>query len=400
MPINQVNKIRGNIKIIFSDINEKENIYHIFAKEILYLWKLTGNNNNIIIVLIHFNNKSNIDKWRLSLLKLLYKYVYYLPDTFALYFNNKFITDMNIKHSYEEVKNFYDKDNVIKMNKLRQSFLNNNNNKNILINYYNKHFKSNNIKVKTKDVITYNTTIANLNNIMFINFNTMAITDYILCKINHKEISLSNEIKKQLNLKINYDKLKVGFIYRNNNRILFDYESKHKYNKNILVHTILHKECKKINIPFEAISFDNATFEEQAEFLKDVKILIACHGATLTNLFLLPKNATIFEISFRKNLYCDPICEKHLKGIIPYTQDCFNRSKELNGYFYDEANNKLKYSLAHYYNLSQLFGIGYQEILIEDANTYYYIDNNVYPINLTNLYINTDTLLQDIKKIY
>jgi hypothetical protein len=204
---------------------------------------------------------------------------------------------MNIKHSYEEVKNFYDKDNVVKINKLRQIFLNNNNNKNILINYYNKNFKSDNINVKTNDVNTYNITIANLNNIIFINFNTMAITDYILCKINHKEISLSNKIKKQLNLKINNNKLKVGFIYRNNNRILYDYESKEKYNKNILVHTILNKECKKINIPFESISFDNATFEEQAEFLKDVKILISCHGATLTNLFLLPKNAIIFDIS-------------------------------------------------------------------------------------------------------
>ena len=129
---------------------------------------------------------------------------------------------------------------------------------------------------------------ATFNNIEFINVNYFLL-DSIICKINYKELKFINKIKKELNLKIINKKLSVGFIYRNTNRILYDYNSKQQYNKNILVNDILEKECKKLNIPFKVANFENYTFEEQAEFLKDVKILIGCHGAALTNMFLLPK---------------------------------------------------------------------------------------------------------------
>ena len=218
-------------------------------------------------------------------------------------------------------------------------------------------------------------------------------------------LSLASTIKSNLGISDDSNdsndsnNYKVGFIVREHNRILYDNYEKVNYNKNVLVHDILTKEVKKLNIPFKTTSFDNKTFEEQADFLKDVKILIACHGASFTNLFLLPKNATIMEVSFRKYWYCDPVCQCHVSGQCPYKKDCHTVSDSRH---YNTRTKKLEYHKADYYNLSQLFGIGYKEILIEDANGYFKNpnDKDYNPINLTNIYIDTNAMLDMIKKLY
>jgi hypothetical protein len=220
-------------------------------------------------------------------------------------------------------------------------------------------------------------------------------------------LSLASTIKTNLGINEfainNTNEYKVGFIVRENNKILYDHDEKVNNNKNVLVHDILSKELKKLNIPFKTTNFDNATFEEQADFLKDVKILIACHGTAFTNLFLLPKNASIMEVSFRKYWYCDPVCECHYSGKCAYKTDCHNRNKVINKSRFDEKKNKLIYHKAEYYNLSQLFGIGYKEILIEDANGYFNDTttsdlNN--PLNLTNIYIDTNAIITKINKLF
>ena len=216
-------------------------------------------------------------------------------------------------------------------------------------------------------------------------------------------LSLASTIKANLGINEftinNMNEYKVGFIVRENNRILYDHDEKVKHNKNVVVHDILSKELKKLNIPFKTTSFDNVSFEEQAEFLKDVKILIACHGAAFTNLFLLPKNASIIEVSFRRYWYCDPVCQCHVSGQCPYKKDCHTVS---DSHHYNKKTKKLDYFKGDYYNLSQLFGIGYKEILIEDASEYFKNpgDKDYNPINLTNLYIDTTKMIEQIKKIY
>ena len=216
-------------------------------------------------------------------------------------------------------------------------------------------------------------------------------------------LSLASTIKNNLGINEftinNMDEYKVGFIVRENNRILYDHDEKIKHNKNVVVHDILSKELKKLNIPFKTTSFDNATFEEQAEFLKDVKILIACHGAAFTNLFLLPKNASIMEVSFRKYWYCDPVCQCHIIAQCPYKKDCHTVSDSQH---YNKKTKKLDYFKGDYYNLSQLFGIGYKEILIEDASGYFKNpgDKDYNPINLTNIYIDTNAMIKHIQKMY
>lgn len=216
-------------------------------------------------------------------------------------------------------------------------------------------------------------------------------------------LSLASTIKANLGINEftinNMNEYKVGFIVRENNRILYDHDEKVKHNKNVVVHDILSKELKKLNIPFKTTSFDNVSFEEQAEFLKDVKILIACHGAAFTNLFLLPKNASIMEVSFRRYWYCDPVCQCHVSGECHYKKDCHTVS---DSHHYNKKTKKLDYFKGDYYNLSQLFGIGYKEILIEDASEYFKNpgDKDYNPINLTNLYIDTSKMIEQIKKLY
>ena len=216
-------------------------------------------------------------------------------------------------------------------------------------------------------------------------------------------LSLASTIKTNLGINEfainNTNDYKVGFIVRENNRILYDHGEKVKHNKDVYIHTILKKELQKLNIPFKTTSFDTATFEEQAEFLKDVKILIACHGAAFTNLFLLPKNATIMEVSFRRYWYCDPVCQCHVSRQCPYKKDCHTISDSRH---YNIKTKKLEYHKADYYNLSQLFGIGYKEILIEDASGYFKNpgDKDYNPINLTNIYIDTNAMIDQIKKLY
>ena len=77
------------------------------------------------------------------------------------------------------------------------------------------------------------------------------------------------------------------------------------------------------------------------------------------------------EVSFRRYWYCDPVCECHYSGQCAYKTDCQNRNKVINKSSYDEKKYKLIYHKAEYYNLSQLFGIGYKEILKILSNDVY-----------------------------
>lgn len=98
------------------------------------------------------------------------------------------------------------------------------------------------------------------------------------------------------------------------------------------------------------------------------------------------------------------VCECHFSGQCSYKTDCQNRNKVINKYNYDLKTNKLIYHKADYYNLSQLFDIGYKEILIEDANGYFKNsedkDYNYNPINLTNIYIDTNAIINKIIKLF
>jgi len=195
-------------------------------------------------------------------------------------------------------------------------------------------------------------------------------------------IEMAGRVKKSQNT-YGIVAAQVGFVYRKHNRMLFDHATKQP------AHLVLGEKLEKKGIPFIAVDLDNASFAQQAGFLKDVEVLVAVHGAAFTNMFLLPKNAAVFEVSFRRYWFCDPVCERHVTGECDYKKDCFNRK---------DPEKNLYYHKADYHNMSQLFDIGYQEILLEDANGYFKTaeESDYNPINLRNLFVDTDAVVAQI----
>lgn len=190
--------------------------------------------------------------------------------------------------------------------------------------------------------------------------------------------SLAYQIKNQLGI-TNDTGHNITYIYRTNSRILYDSKSK------ILLSEVLNEEFEKLNIPFKMASFDQMSLKDQAISLSETKIMLSIHGAANTNLFLLPKESHLFEINFRKYWFCDPVCHHHKNGLIKYKDNCYGKLLYRN-YFHK----------ADYHNMSQVFGKKYTELEIEDADTF--LDLN--PINVKNIYIDSQSLIEKLKIAY
>ena len=70
----EIQNIRNNSiekqHIVVSHYNDNTNIFHIFVKEIMGLWKYTKGNVNTIIILKNYVN-NGLNNWRLNLLRKL-----------------------------------------------------------------------------------------------------------------------------------------------------------------------------------------------------------------------------------------------------------------------------------------------------------------------------------------
>ena len=94
------NNTLGKQKIVVSYYNDNINIFHIFVKEIMGLWKYTKGDINTIIILKNYNN-NGLNNWRLNLLRKLYKNVY--VNTIPIYINQSNYTINNIlKEKYNK----------------------------------------------------------------------------------------------------------------------------------------------------------------------------------------------------------------------------------------------------------------------------------------------------------
>ena len=85
--------IREKQKIVVSHYNDNSNIFHIFVKEIMGLWKYTAGDVNTIIILKNYIS-NGLNNWRLNLLRKLYKNVY--VNTIPIYINQSNYTISNI----------------------------------------------------------------------------------------------------------------------------------------------------------------------------------------------------------------------------------------------------------------------------------------------------------------
>ena len=168
---------------------------------------------------------------------------------------------------------------------------------------------------------------------------------------------------------------KVVYVERAQSRILFDYETK------VPLGDYLSNKCAEVSIAFNSFNFDQASFEFQLETLSRAKILLACHGAANTNLFLLPSNAALFEVNFRKYWFCDPVCRRHLSGEISYQTDCGG-----------PLTWKDTFHKAEYHNLAQLFGVAYLEFEITDAE--HFLNDN--PIELESIFVDGAAIFRSI----
>ena len=93
------NIIKDNInekkKIVVSHYNDNINIFHIFVKEIMGIWKYTKGDVNTILILKNYENNT-LNNWRLNLLKKLFKNVY--TNTIPIYINQSNYTITTLSH--------------------------------------------------------------------------------------------------------------------------------------------------------------------------------------------------------------------------------------------------------------------------------------------------------------
>lgn len=167
-------------------------------------------------------------------------------------------------------------------------------------------------------------------------------------------------------------------VTRKKSRILYDTHT------GKLLEDVFIPYCEKNNIPYKVVCFDDCPFDEQARVLSIAKVMISCHGAGNTNVFLLPSNGHLVEINFRKHWNCDPVCDDHFFGKIDYTHRC-NGPLTFKPYFHK----------ADYHNLAKLFGRKYTEVNMDSADTF--IDRN--PINIKNVFVNSNIVFNIVNKI-
>ena len=91
--IRNINNNYEKQKIVVSYYNDNVNIFHIFVKEIMGLWKYTKGDINTIIILKNYSN-NGLNNWRLNLLRKLYKNVF--VNTIPIYINQSNYTITNI----------------------------------------------------------------------------------------------------------------------------------------------------------------------------------------------------------------------------------------------------------------------------------------------------------------
>lgn len=165
------------------------------------------------------------------------------------------------------------------------------------------------------------------------------------------------------------------FVSRNKSRILYDIHTKRR------LEDMFTELCNTLSIPHRVVSFDKSTLEDQARALGDAKVMISCHGAANTNIFLLPDNGHLLEINFRRHWYCDPVCDQHFNGNIGYKTKC-NGRLTFRPYFHK----------ADYHNICHLFGKGYTELEVEDASGF--LDRN--PINVKTIYVDARKVFAEL----
>lgn len=191
--------------------------------------------------------------------------------------------------------------------------------------------------------------------------------------------SLAKRVKDHLKLPKSVAEIPdwtITVLVRGNSRILRDNASRRPL-EDVL------SECLPVELRTRLVktSFEDMSFPEQASIMARSRVFIAAHGAGMTNLFLLPDGAHVFEVGMRRHWYCHPVCAGHLEGVIEYVDRCGGSMSPWTGYH-----------KADYHNLAKVCGIKYDEVELDDGGPF--LDEN--PISIVNAFVDAQQLAQRI----
>lgn len=108
-------------------------------------------------------------------------------------------------------------------------------------------------------------------------------------KIEYVEESLNSE----LNLKVR-NFLMDGIELKNKNKIIFIKRKNRKISNSSQIIDFIEKNDEFV----EEIDFETLSFDEQIKLSNETKMMIGVHGAGLTNLMFMEKNAFVLELDF------------------------------------------------------------------------------------------------------
>ena len=151
--------------------------------------------------------------------------------------------------------------------------------------------------------------------------------------INEDVVQFLDTLKARMNIQCELKHIK--FINRKSSRQVFD---------SVTYEPI---ETELIKYGVQCAYFEDLHPRDQIEFVKDARILIAPHGAGLTNLIFTHNDCIVCELNLRKHWFCNPICEKHKTGQLKIEEDC-GKGPKFSKY---DFNNMCKLLGRQYYEL-------------------------------------------------
>ena len=134
-------------------------------------------------------------------------------------------------------------------------------------------------------------TINYFSNNNYIHCNSVFITDK-LCPSGDIEINTIKELIKEI--KLNYTAISTVTSHK------WVYVSRKKATKRKISNE-LEVEKLLVNLGFEIICFEDYTFSEQINLLKNTELMISPHGANLTNMLFMPQQSSVIELRRQDN---------------------------------------------------------------------------------------------------
>ena len=138
-------------------------------------------------------------------------------------------------------------------------------------------------------------------------------------------------------------------------------------------------------IPFRLVVLEELEPLEQWRAMARARLLIGVHGSGLTNLVFTPQACRVLEIDFRRYWHCDPLCEGHRSGALPYTQPCGAPRRH-----------RPEYHKADYHNLCGLLGRAYEALSLVEARGF----RSHNPIEVDLALVQGEALLEQIQRCF